>query len=345
MSTDAHRTGGTPDRPTASGAPLVSIVVPTRNRAPQLRDLLVALSQQTFSLARAEIIVVDNESDDETRDVVLRATEGGLPVRYVRKENDGPASSRNRGAELAAGEFVAFTDSDCLPEPGWLSSGVGAFTAGTGLVCGPILPIPVGRDAPFFVHQINAVDREEGLYPTANIFYRRDVFLRLGGFDERSRTYAWGQPIGGDDTEMAWRVKRAGYASAFAPAAAVRHQASPVSAREYLLNAVQAQVVPRMVAVAPELRTMCFYRRFFLKRQTAQFYLFIAAALCGWRRRPALLLALPWLRSVMPILRIDAWPPGRWARAALRLAIQVESSLLLVLSLWYGSVRHRRIVL
>jgi glycosyltransferase involved in cell wall biosynthesis len=323
----------------------VSVIVPTRDRAKYLGNLLQALSRQTYPRDLYEVIVVDNSSTDGTKAVVEAAIHDGQRVRYLTKQNDGPAASRNRGAEMATGDILAFTDSDCLPSPNWIAEGVRAFSEGVGVVCGPILPVPSRRDDPFFVHQINPVTREEGLYPTANVFYRRPIFLSLGGFDERSRTYSWGQPIGGDDTEMAWRVRGYGYRSAFAPQAVVNHQASKVSPREYMLNSVQAQVVPRMVAVAPEIREMCFSKRYFLSRQNAFFYLFLTAIAGSRVSRWSLILTLPWLRSVVPILSIDAWPPQRWARAALRLLLHIQSSLLLVAALLYGSIRHRRLVL
>ncbi len=324
---------------------VVSVVVPTRNRAAQLRDVLESLAAQTYPLDRFEVIVVDNASSDGTGEVVRQAAEAGLPVRYLVKANDGPAASRNRGAELAIGQIIAYTDSDCLPSPQWIEEGVRAFAPGVGVVCGPIHPTEITQEHPFFLHQINPVTREDGLYPTANVFYRRSLLLELGGFDETSRTYAWGQPIGGDDTEMAWRVKRNGSRSVFAERAIVRHQSSPVSPREYLLNSVQAQVIPRMVVVAPELREMCFYRRYFLKKQNVLFYLALLGTAAFRRSAWSLIFAAPWLRSIAPVLRLDAWPPRRWGRCALRFAIQIESSLLLVAALLYGSVKHRRLVL
>ena len=56
-------------------------------------------------------------------------------------------------------------------------------------------------------------------------------------------------------------------------------------------------------------------------------------------------LTLPWLGAVWPAVRMDAWPPTRWPRAALRLALQVVASALLEVALLWGSLKNRRLVL
>jgi glycosyltransferase involved in cell wall biosynthesis len=326
--------------------PFVSVIVPVRNRADCLRDLLDALIVQSYPASRREVIVVDNDSREDIESIVnAAAARSECNIRYLRKRNDGPAASRNRGAVLARGELLAFTDSDCLPDRDWLSNGVGAFEDGIGVVCGSIEAVQIMPTDPFFVHQIHSVTREEGLYPTANVFYRRESFLKLGGFNETTRTYPWGQPVGGDDTEFAWRVKRAGFRSAFVDGARVRHRASKVLPHEYLLNSLQAQILPRVVRSSPELRDMCLYRRYFVHKGSALFLMCVAGAALAPRRRLALALTVPWLRHTWPMLRMDAWPPRRWPRAAARLALHVPASLLLEGALVYGSIKHQRIVL
>ena len=326
--------------------PAVSVIVPTHNRAASLANALEALSAQVYPAACLEVIVVDNESEDETDAVVRRAAENApFSVKYHRKQNDGPAASRNRGAEMATGEILAFTDSDCIPSPGWIRSTVTEFRPEVGVVCGPIQPLEIGQDAPFFTHQIHHVNREDGLYPTANVFYRRAVFLELGGFDETMRAYSWAQPVGGDDTEFGWRVRRAGYRSAFAPGAVVLHQATPMPAKGYLLSTLAAQVLPKLVVSIPELRQTCFYKRYFLHKQSALFYVMVAGLVLSKKTPWALLLAVPWLRTTWPALKIDAWPPKRWPRVALRLALELESSTLLAATLIYSSAKNRSLVL
>ena len=96
----------------------------------------------------------------------------------------------------------------------------------------------------------------------------------------------------------AWRVKRAGYESACFDGASVRHQASEVSPYEYMLNSLQAQILPRVVRSAPELRDMCLYKRYFVHKSSSMFLLFLAGAALVPKHRFALVLCVPWLRSV-----------------------------------------------
>lgn len=331
---------------TSSDLPFVSVIVPTWNRAPFLRQLLNALSFQVYPADRMEVLVIDNSSTDDTEDVVSEAAARfDFPLRYHRKANDGPAASRNRGAELAQGDVLAFTDSDCLPVPGWIANAVSHFGPGVGLVCGPVRPTPITHEHPFFIHQVRPIEREEGLYPTANTFYRRDVFFEFGGFDETSRTYSWGQPVGGDDTEFAWRVKRAGYASAFARGAAVLHQATPVTPKEYLLSAVQAQVIPRLAASYPELRQTSLYRNYFVHKDSASFDLLLFGLLLSGITRWSLVLGVPWLTTIYPMVKQDLWPPKYWVRAAARIVLRLESAVLLELALLRSSVRNRSLVI
>src|ERR1700686_4815224 len=121
-----------------SDRPLVSVVVSTRNHASTLgRTVDAVMSQDTGS--ELEMIVVDNASTDDTSAVMLDAVERARrSLTYARLGADrGPAGGRNFGLGLARGEFIAFTDSDCTPSPGWLRVALDAFaTPETGIVQG-----------------------------------------------------------------------------------------------------------------------------------------------------------------------------------------------------------------
>jgi glycosyltransferase involved in cell wall biosynthesis len=192
--------------------PLVSVVVPTRNRAALLSRLLRALAAQDYP--RYEVVVVDDASTDATREV-LAQWKGPLR-RVVRLQQPrGSYAARNAGWREAQGEIIAFTDDDCLPSSGWLSAlveGMGPETPG---VQGVTLAEP-GEITPF-THQIQQT--EPGApYRTCNIAYRRQVLEEQGGFDESYRWYA--------DNILGLRVRRHGDI-AFAPGAVVRHPPRP----------------------------------------------------------------------------------------------------------------------
>lgn len=91
-------------------AGLVSVVIPTYNRADYLPRAVFSVLAQTYSAVEA--IVIDDGSQDETGDVVAAQFGGDSRVRYVRQENTGVSGARNHGLRLASGEFVALLDSD-----------------------------------------------------------------------------------------------------------------------------------------------------------------------------------------------------------------------------------------
>lgn len=98
-------------------APTVSVIIATYNRAEFLRETLHALTLQTRP--PDQLVVVDNNSSDHTCAVVEQFSEL-LPLTYVFEPQQGVAFARNRGIRHAAGEIIAFTDDDCIPDPQWL---------------------------------------------------------------------------------------------------------------------------------------------------------------------------------------------------------------------------------
>lgn len=89
-----------------------TVIIPTYNRLHFLKEAVASVFGQTYT--NFELIVVDDGSTDGTRDFVAGLAN---PVRYVRQENAGPSSARNRGFVEARGEFITFLDSDDLWQP------------------------------------------------------------------------------------------------------------------------------------------------------------------------------------------------------------------------------------
>jgi glycosyltransferase involved in cell wall biosynthesis len=110
------------------GSPVVSVVIPTYNQAGLLDAALQSVIAQTF--ADWEAIVVDNYSEDATRETVEALHDPR--IRYVQFRNQGIiAASRNQGISLARGEYIAFLDSDDLWYPEKLSSCLALLSQGT----------------------------------------------------------------------------------------------------------------------------------------------------------------------------------------------------------------------
>lgn len=174
-----------------------SVVVPTYNRAEGLRRLLRSLG--TLERTRpAEVIVVDDASTDHTPDVAR-----SFGVRYVRApENGGPARARNMGVELARGDVVAFTDSDCITHRHWLHRLVGKLASGPcGGVGGRVLPLAKDVFSLYYTfHRILDPPASCKYLVSANCAYRRADVLQVGGFDEEIRN------PGGEDVALSFKL-------------------------------------------------------------------------------------------------------------------------------------------
>ncbi|MEQ8847671.1 glycosyltransferase family A protein [Botrimarina sp.] len=200
-----------------------SVIIPHYNDAPRLRLCLDALSRQTLPSDAFEVIVVDNNSTSPPRELV----EGYPFCRFTSETRAGSYASRNRGLEVASGRVLAFTDSDCLPEPGWLEAGVARVTRGPapGQVGGAIQVFPADGAAP------TAAELYDMLYglrqevnvgsfrfaATANMFTTREVFDAVGLFNPNLKS--------GGDFEWGRRVADSGRPVVYAPEAVVRHPA------------------------------------------------------------------------------------------------------------------------
>jgi len=97
--------------------PAVSVVIPVKDRADELRACLTSLQQLDYPRQQLEIVVVDDGSSDHTPAV---AREMGALLVASGAVAGGPALARNRGAQAASGEILAFIDSDCIASPQWL---------------------------------------------------------------------------------------------------------------------------------------------------------------------------------------------------------------------------------
>ncbi len=161
---------------------LVSVVIPTFNRRALLGEAIQSLWNQTLASECYEVIVVDNLSTDGTT-AMMDELQARSPCRLVyhrMSENLGPANSRNTGVQMARGEIIAFTDSDCRVSPSWLERGLEGFKRGddVAFVSGQTFPKP---EQPLTFFSIgNPLQGENPTYPTANIFYRKKTFLDGG---------------------------------------------------------------------------------------------------------------------------------------------------------------------
>lgn len=243
----------------------VSVVVATHNRAALLGRLLDALRAQSLSHEAFEVVVVDDASTDGTRGVLEEAVaRGDLDVRVIhRSRSEGPGAARNEGWLAARAPLVAFTDDDCAPTPGWLAAGLAACAAAPGAVVqGKVAPDPAQAHLLGPFSRSLRVERLDGWFPTANVFYPRALLEELGGFDAGTFTGP-----GGEDTDLAWRAIRAGAPTAFCEDALVHHVVHLGGPVERLRNAIRWSETMAVFARYPELRKSNLVRGIFWKPQ------------------------------------------------------------------------------
>jgi glycosyltransferase involved in cell wall biosynthesis len=265
-----------------------TVVIPARNAEATLPAALAALARQEGGVAW-EVVVVDDGSTDETAALARAAG-----ARVVTSSAKGPSAARNLGAAHARGSALAFTDADCAPTPGWLAAGLAALRSAD-LVQGRVTPPPGVRVGPYDRHI--TVLSEYGLYETANLFVRRELFERLGGFESILVPSA-GKELG-EDVWLGWRARRAGARTAFADDALVHHAVFPRGPGGYVAERWRVRFFPELVRRIPELRDSFCYRRLFLSARSARFDLALLGlgAAAATRRAAPLLLAAPYART------------------------------------------------
>ena len=323
--------------------PRVSVVVPVRDRRELLGRMLDALARQTFT--DFEVIVVDDGSTDGSAEEALVRAGDGSPVRVIRSGRKGAVAARGIGVESASGQILAFTDSDCVPEPDWLARAVKAIDDGADVVKGLTRPArwPL---APF---ERTMASYDDELYPTCNMIYTRNAYEAAGGFDEQAAArlgFRWGgraRGLGfGEDALLAWRARRSGARVEYEPRAVVEHAVFAPDIRESLSRTMVVAAFPALLREVPELCPQLLRRGFlFGPRSRAPFYLTVSLAAL---RRPRLAGAslLWWAACRARDLR--GAPVGRKRKLVLlpaEMAMDAGTGLALVL----GSIRARKPVL
>ncbi len=214
--------------------PTVSVVVCTRDRPEDLERCLASLA--ALDTPPHEIVVVDNApSDGRARELCER-----LSVTYVLEPTPGQSRARNRGITETTGELVAFTDDDCVVDPGWLDDlaaelddplvlGVTGYVGPIELeTTGQVLFEAQGGFGRGFQRRIfdgtrmNAAQVSGLVGAGANVIFRRAAFTEVGGFAE---DLGPGTPArAADDNDMFCRILDAGYRLVFDPSRVVWHR-------------------------------------------------------------------------------------------------------------------------
>lgn len=202
----------------------ISVVIPVFNQSVKIKRCLEAVFTQ--SLPPLEVIVVDGHSTDGTVKAALN-----FPVKVYYQEHGAAGAARQIGVENANGDFVAFTDADCIPDGDWLQSLTAAFEDDIAAVGGGMINVGEG----LWVKSINLAmtsflgsgrSIQGRIFKTKQLvnrhgigcfngMYRREAIMAVGGFNVNLR--------GADETELNRRLFKSGRKLLYTPDTVVRH--------------------------------------------------------------------------------------------------------------------------
>lgn len=211
-----------------------SVVIPTYNRLATLRMVLTALGLQKDA-PRFEVVVIDDgSSDGSARELEGTRVSGKLPFefQFIAQENSGPGRARNRGVEIATGDYVVFIGDDTVPEERFLAEHHRTHTEHSfdpAVACLGYTGWPRDENVTAFMDYINDFGLQFGyeliehetivpfnFFYTSNISLRRDVLLGAP-FDTTFPAAAW------EDIELAYRLDAQGLKIHYNALAITRH--------------------------------------------------------------------------------------------------------------------------
>lgn len=198
----------------------ISVIIPTYNDWDRLEKCLKQLHPSVQGSVEFEVIVVDNAPNHSPPGWLV-----DLPhVHLVHEPFPGSYAARNRGAVLAEGKYLAFTDADCIPDNNWLSNASRFFSEHKCDMIGGKITIFREEDGdhwPYVYEKHTAFRQSQNIVRdqavTANLFVRRDVFEHLDGFDKDIKS--------GGDFEFSARAVHNGYILVYAENVVVLHPA------------------------------------------------------------------------------------------------------------------------
>ena len=208
-----------------SALPTFSVVVPTYRRPEPLAACLRSLDALDYPRDRFEVIVVDDGSGAPPTPGP-DALPPALDVHVITQPHAGPATARNTGAARARGDYLAFTDDDCMPEAGWLRAlaaraGPGADQAIGGRTVNALSDNSYANATQLlldYLYEWQAEHGGAGFFASNNLAVPTALFRARGGFDTDFPLAA------GEDREFCHRWARSGGRLVYAPDAVVRHR-------------------------------------------------------------------------------------------------------------------------
>jgi GT2 family glycosyltransferase len=203
-----------------------SIVIPTYNRPEKLATLLGKLVLLDYPRDGFEVVVVDDGSDRSPESAIAAFKDDLNIVLLLSTERAGPAKARQTGINIARGEFLAFTDDDCSPNPDWLKMLEAEFrksptAAVGGQTVNALADNPYSSASQLLITYLytrfNPNPSQANYFATNNLAFPAEQFRSIGGLD-----LTW-SISGGEDRDLCERWRRHGYRMIYAPDVVVYH--------------------------------------------------------------------------------------------------------------------------
>ena len=217
----------------------LSVVICSYNRGKYLPMVLNSLQAQDYSCLSYEIILINNNSTDNTDEIIRTYQEANpeLPLIYVIEYNQGISYARNRGVETAKGDIIVFIDDDETVESDFLASVNDFFTQykDAGISSGPVIPVYETEKPKWLSHFTmrlitGAYDKGKSIkllgnkdYPgTGHACFRKSLFVKYGAFDVTLGRKG-NSLMGAEDKDFFLRLMNGGEKCYYLPSAKIYH--------------------------------------------------------------------------------------------------------------------------
>lgn len=238
----------------------LSVVIPTLNRADLLARTIHSIESQTIPRDRYEVIVVDNNSDDETQRVLAESADRYPNLQFATETRPGAAVTRNTGVQRAGGDVVLFIDDDIEADPDLIEAHLKIHaTEADASVIGTIRTQWEATRDPFLrylrdrriynPYTLSGGRMDFSSYHTGNVSTPRHLLNAVGGFDERFAVY------GMEDIELGYRLERIGSVMIPGADAIGTHNYAPTFTQFTERCELAGFSLGLMLALHPELRS------------------------------------------------------------------------------------------
>ena len=215
--------------------PEISVAVCTYNRTDVLPKCLESLADQTISAEFFEVMIIDNNSTDDTKKIALDFCTKHANFKYIFEEKQGLSQARNRAINEARGEYLAYIDDDAIADKKWVESILNCFTqTDADVVGGPVKSFIDTEKIPRFYdaknHDFYCGNERKRLQPPnfsfgfsgCNTCFKKSLFYELGNYLTDFGMIGNKQRMG-EDSEMGYRLLKAGKIFYYEPGMKIDH--------------------------------------------------------------------------------------------------------------------------